>query len=154
MSETGTSSGAVDRFTPGVRDVIERAKASVMKYKHTHITPEHLLLGLVDSADTAIQKGFTIANATPAQVRVLVEHHLRGGETVLKVEDLTFSERAKRVIETAREEAQRASREQIAPEHLLLGLTRVRNTVASAVLAAVDLKEDELRSAVNGQAKR
>jgi ATP-dependent Clp protease ATP-binding subunit ClpC len=137
-----------DRFTPATREVIEQAKASVLKYKHTHITPEHMLLALVQTNDTLLAKGFQIAKATPAQIKILVEHHLRVGDMQLSDEQLAFSERAKRVIEAARDESARAHKEQIGPEHLLLGLARVRNTVAGAVLAAVDLKEDELRTAV------
>jgi ATP-dependent Clp protease ATP-binding subunit ClpC len=142
------STATGDRFTAGTRESIERAKASVMKYKHTHITPEHILLGIVDGSDAAVQKGLKIGKATPAQIRVLIEHHMRPGELVLKDEQIGFSERAKRVIEAAQEEAQTAKKEQIGPEHVLLGLARVRNTVASAVLAAIDLHEDELRKAI------
>ena len=131
-----------------MRETIERAKASVLKYKHTHVTPEHMLLGVVDGSDPLVQKGLKTGKATPAQIRVLVEHHMRPGDLVLKEEQLTFSERAKRVIEAASEEAKLTQKEQIGPEHLLLGLARVRNTVASAVLAAIDLHEDELRKAI------
>ncbi len=144
MSGNATS----DRFTPATRQVIEQAKASVLKYKHTHITPEHMLLALVQMNDTVLAKGFQIANATPAQIKILVEHHLRVGDLQLTDEQLTFSERAKRVIEAAKDESVRAQKPQIGPEHLLLGLARTRNTVAGAVLAAVDLKEDELRTAI------
>jgi ATP-dependent Clp protease ATP-binding subunit ClpC len=138
-----------DRFTPATRQVIEQAKLSVLKYKHTHITPEHLLLAIVETNDPVLAKGFHIGKATPAQIKVLVEHHLRIGDILLADDQLTFSERAKRVIETAKDESVKSQKTQIGPEHLLLGLARVRNTVAAAVLAAVDLKEDELRTAVN-----
>ena len=144
-----SGTAASDRFTPSTRQVIEQAKASVLKYKHTHITPEHILLAIVETHDPALIKGFQIAKATPAQIKVLVEHHLRVGDLLLTEDQLAFSERAKRVIETAKEESVQAQKAQIGPEHLLLGLARVRNTVAAAVLAAVDLKEDELRTAVN-----
>jgi len=147
------TSGAAtqDRFTPTLRETIERAKQSVLKYKHTHITPEHLLLGLVSVADPEVLRGVKIATATPEQIRILVERHLRAGDAAISEDQLGFSERAKRVIETAREESVRAQKPQIGPEHLLIGLTLVRNTVASAVLAAVDLKTDLLRETLTSR---
>jgi ATP-dependent Clp protease ATP-binding subunit ClpC len=142
------SAATPDRFTAATRDVIMRARDSVLKYKHTHITPEHILLSLMDTKDEALTKSMTTSNGTPDQIKMLLQHHLRIGDVVLKEEEITFSERAKRVIETAREESIRAKASQIGPQHLLLGLAMVRNTVAGAVLAAVDLKEDAIRAAL------
>lgn len=139
---------AYDRFTQSTRAAIEQAKKSVLKYKYSYITPEHILLGLLNAADPAVVQAMSAGKAKPEQIRVLLEHHLRPGDYELTEEQLSFSERAKRVIEAAREEAVRDQRLQIAPEHILLGLTRVRNTVAGAVLAAVDLKTETLRKAL------
>lgn len=140
------SAATPDRFTASTRDIIVRARESVIQYKHTHITPEHMLLALMDTKDDALAAGMKTATATSEQIKVLLKHHLRIGEVVMKEDQITFSERAKRVIETAREESIRAQSQQIGPQHLLLGLAMVRNTVAGAVLAAVDLKEDTLRA--------
>jgi len=147
------TSGAAtpDRFTPTLRETIDRAKQSVLKYKHTHITPEHLLLGLIAISDPEVLRGLKIATAKPEQIRILVEHHLRVGDAAIPEDQLGFSERAKRVIETAREESVRTHKQQIGPEHLLIGLTAVRNTVAAAVLAAVDLKTDLLRQTLTSK---
>jgi len=137
-----------DRFTPAMRDTIDRARQSVVKYKHTHITPEHMLLGLIAVGSPEVIRALSSAVAKPEQIRVLVEHHLRVGDMAVSEDQLGFSERAKRVIETAREECVRAKKPQIGPEHLLLGLVQVRNTVAAAVLAAVDLKPDTVRQSL------
>ncbi len=137
-----------DKYTPATRDAIEKARESVKAYKHTHITPEHILLGLIALNHESVNRGFKLGKATPDQIKILVQHHLRVGEYVIADDLLSFSERAKRVIETAREEAQRVQKPQIGPEHLLLGLARVKNTVAAAVLAAVDLVPDAVRDAV------
>ena len=42
---------------------------------------------------------------TPAQMRQLVMHHLKATDNAVPDEWVTFSERSKRVIETAKEEA-------------------------------------------------
>lgn len=140
-----------DRFTPETRNVIAIAKRSVMEYRHTHITPEHILVGILTESSPMVEAIFKASNATPDQIRELVKHHQRPGDEEAIPEHLvTFSERAKRVIEAARTEAQRARAPQIAPEHLLLGLTMVPNTVCGAVLRAVELTTDKVREALAG----
>jgi ATP-dependent Clp protease ATP-binding subunit ClpC len=143
-----TAAETQDRFTQSLRETIERAKQSVLKYQHTHITPEHLLLGLLSLEDAQVLRGLKSGKASPPQLRVLVERHLRTGDLIIQEDQLGFSERAKRAIEVAREESVRAQKSQIGPEHLLLGLAQVKNTVAAAVLAAVDLNPDSLRQAL------
>lgn len=134
-----------DRFKPATREVITRAKASVTRFKHAYITPEHILLGLLDAGGESVAAAFKCANATQDQIRVLLERHLRNGDFSIVEDQLGFSERAKRVVETAREESARTKSEQIGPEHLLLGLLQVQNTVAGAVLRAVDLNDAKVR---------
>lgn len=145
MSNTGPSK----RYTPETIQVIAVAKQSVMEYKHTHITPEHILLGLLTNRGPTMQSVWNIANATPDQIRQLVIQHLRAGSFLVPEDQLTFSERAKRVIENAAEEARRFKSDQVAPEHLLIGLTRVSNTVCGAVLRAVELNTESARVALN-----
>ena len=59
-----------------------------------------------------------------------------------------FTERAKRVLYLAREEAIRLMHNYIGTEHLLLGLSRIGEGVAAMVLTNLGLDLSELRSAV------
>ncbi len=138
-----------DRFTPEVREVIAAAKISVMQYKHTHITPEHILLGILAGNYSDLQTVLKSGSASVQQITDLVKHHLRPGEEAIPEKLLNFSERAKRVIEAARQEAQRARSEKIGVGHLLLGLTQVSNTVCGAVLRAVEVNTDSVRAALD-----
>jgi hypothetical protein len=141
-------SGSMDRFTQTTRDVIQLAKQSSIEFKHTHVTPEHILLGLLRQKDEDVSRAFDRAKASPEQIRELVLHHLRPDEEGIPEHLIAFSERAKRVIESARQEAKRERTSQLAPEHLLLGLTLVPNTVCGAVLRAVGLTTESVRQAL------
>ena len=134
---------ASDSFTPEGAAVIERAKEHARKYRHSHISPEHLLLSIVEVGGTEALKIVQRGRATPAQMVLLIQHHLREGENDIPIEQLNFSERGKRVLEAARQESLRVQAPKIEPRHMLLGLSKVQNTVAAAVLGAVDLKGDE-----------
>src|SRR5579883_270886 len=59
-----------------------------------------------------------------------------------------FSERARRALTLAQEEAQRFNHNYIGTEHLLLGLLRVEDGVAARVLTTLGIKLEAVRSAV------
>jgi len=132
-----------EHYSPEGVAVIERAKEHARTYRHSHISPEHLLLSIVEVGGTEALKIIQRGRATPAQMVLLIQHHLREGENDIAIEQLNFSERAKRVMEAARQESARTQSEKIEPRHILFGLSKVHNTVAAAVLGAVDLKGDE-----------
>lgn len=137
-----------DPFPEATRRVALKAKELVIEFKHTHITPEHLLLVLLADGGRRIETVLSRAQATRDQIRALVLHHLRPGEEAIPEHLITFSERAKRVIESAKVEAQRMQEHEVAPEHLLLGLTQVPNTVCGAVLRAVGITGETARGAL------
>jgi len=59
-----------------------------------------------------------------------------------------FSEEAKRALVLAQEEAERARREYIGTEHVLLGLLRLPSGSAHRALASLDLEADRVRSSI------
>jgi ATP-dependent Clp protease ATP-binding subunit ClpA len=59
-----------------------------------------------------------------------------------------FTERARKVLQLAQEEAQRFNHNYIGTEHLLLGLLRVESSVASRALTALDVELSSVRAAV------
>jgi ATP-dependent Clp protease ATP-binding subunit ClpC len=59
-----------------------------------------------------------------------------------------FTERARKVLGLAQEEAQRLQHNYIGTEHLLLGLLREREGIAAKVLSNLGLEINKVRSAV------
>src|SRR5260221_10014554 len=59
-----------------------------------------------------------------------------------------FTERARKVLSLAQEEAQRFNHTYIGTEHLLLGLVREGDGVAAKVLAGLGVELNKVRSAV------
>src|SRR5258706_1885514 len=60
-----------------------------------------------------------------------------------------FTERAKRVLTGAQEEAQRSRHSYIGTEHLLLGLLTVEDGVAAQVLARLGVQVDSVRASID-----
>ena len=59
-----------------------------------------------------------------------------------------FSEKARRVLSLAQEEAQRFNHNYIGTEHILIGLVRETDGVAAKVLAKLDVELPKVRSSV------
>jgi ATP-dependent Clp protease ATP-binding subunit ClpA len=135
-----------ERFSEATRQAIARAKQSAIEFKHTHVTPEHMLLGLLAENPSGVARVLERAQATSDQIRQLVLHHLRPDEEGIPEHLIAFSERGKRVLEAARKEALRARAPHVMPEHLLVGLTEVTNTVCGAVLRAVGITTEAARA--------
>ena len=142
MSEQNNS----DNYSEESIAVLAQARQLSKHYRHAYITPEHVLLGILEKGGDDALKIVKRGKATTAQMTKLVEHHLREGENDIPLHVLNYSERAKRVLDAARAESARQNAPAIAPRHLLAGLSKVPNTVAAAVLGAVDLKGDDIFS--------
>jgi len=65
-----------------------------------------------------------------------------------------FTERVRKVLALAREEAGRLRHEYVGTEHILLGLVREGEGVAAAVLRNLHVDPDKIRESVEGQVKK
>src|SRR5437773_7088653 len=65
-----------------------------------------------------------------------------------------FTERARRVVFFAQEEAGRLGENYVSTEHLLLGLVRENDTVAARILDILGVSLGRIRTEVNSQATR
>jgi ATP-dependent Clp protease ATP-binding subunit ClpC len=117
-------------YTEKARRIIFFARYEASQVGASSIEPEHLLLGLLRESRELI--------TPPADLDDLV-HELRaamppGTEKISTSVDLPLSHGTKRVLAYSAEEAKRLSHQQVAPEHLLLALTRESGTPATEIL--------------------
>ncbi|HEX2346884.1 MAG TPA: Clp protease N-terminal domain-containing protein [Ktedonobacterales bacterium] len=87
----------------------------------------------------------------PQHSRLSGQRHRRspaGREFTMQEKFEKFTERARKVLSLAQEEAQRFNHNYIGTEHLLLGLVRERDGVAAMVLSNLDVELEKVRGAV------
>jgi len=127
-------------FTDGTRRVLDRAAHEARALNHNYIGTEHLLLGLAE-ADTAPLDAIGVDGvAAIGHVHDIVG----AGERPPEDESLRFTARADKVLYLAEKEA--LGREQIGPEHLLLGLIREADGVAGQVLGRMGATLESART--------
>jgi len=161
-------------LTPRARTVIELAVDTARRIHHESIGTEHLLLGLVVEGEgiavgvleslgisreevwsRTFERMGVLPDQRPAPQRSLAFHGTShrappGGTRTARPGDRfdKFTERARRVLQYAPEEAQRLGHNAIRPEHLLLGLVREGEGVAAKVLGDLGVQLQSLRSAI------
>lgn len=107
------------RFTPRARAAVVHAQNAARDARHTEISPDHLLLGLLVDTESL---GIALLNAqgiTPEDVRAAVNLTPGTGEAL---DLIPFNGPAKKALELTFREALRLGHNYIGTEHMLLAL--------------------------------
>src|SRR5262249_9324071 len=122
-----------ERYTERARRVIFFARYEASNFGSVSIETEHLLLGLLRENPDMLNH-FTHDVSMYDNIRKQVEGRITIREKVSTSVDLPLSDECKRILAYAAEETERLLHKHIGPEHLLLGLLREQQCVASQVL--------------------
>lgn len=135
------------RFTENAQKIILIAQEEAKRLNHDYIGTEHLLLGLTALNGTVSNKILTSLGITFRKVRLEIEKMVGIGDTIMLLGEIPFTPRAKKVLEYAVEESQLLSSEHIGTEHILLGLVREEEGMASTILQNLDFTLTTVREA-------
>jgi len=137
-----------NRFTERARKVILLAKEEAKRFNHDYIGTEHILLGLVREGEGVAAAVLASLGVSADKVRLEVEKLVQPGPSTVISGDLPFTPKAKKVIELAMEEARSLGHNYVGTEHLLLGLIKEGEGVASQVLMNLGLELERVREEV------
>ena len=137
-----------NRFTERARKAILLAKEEAKRFNHDYIGTEHILLGLVREGEGVAAAVLASFGLSPEKIRIEVEKLVQPGPSTVISGDLPFTPKAKKVIELAMDEARSLGHNYIGTEHLLLGLIREGEGVASQVLMNMGLELEKVREEV------
>ncbi|MFH1665401.1 MAG: ATP-dependent Clp protease ATP-binding subunit [Candidatus Omnitrophota bacterium] len=139
---------AFNRFTERARKVILLAKDEAKRLGHDYIGTEHILLGLINEGEGVAAAVLTSLGLDSENIRAEVERLVQPGTGKIADKDIPFTPRAKKVIELAMDEARSLGHNYIGTEHILLGLIREGDGVASQVLINMGLDMKTVRNEV------
>ena len=134
------------RFTERARRVVYYSQQEAERYGHTHISTEHLLLGLVTNDDSVATRILEKFGVTSQQVRAAIVSDLQPADRKTS-SDMQLTPRCKRVIDLAYDEAKQLGNNYIGTEHLLLGLIREAEGLAGRILARLGVDLESARNA-------
>jgi ATP-dependent Clp protease ATP-binding subunit ClpC len=142
-------------FSEALRRVLGQAREEAARLRHEHVGTEHLLFALLQ--DSEPNGGQTPGVALVAidtlgvdrnHLRQVLEQTMRGGPTTSAQEQLSYTSRARAVLEHAMAEARLLKHDSVRTEHLLLGLLREDRGVAAQVLLDHGVTFDKARAQV------
>ena len=135
-----------DNLTERAKRVLVLAQEEAQRFNHNYIGTEHLLLGLVREGEGIAAKVLSNLGADASRVRAAVAAVIARGDRM--VSDMSLTPRAKQVLALAAEEARRLNHNYVGTEHLLLGLVREGDSVASGLLQSLDIGLERVRAEI------
>ncbi len=129
------------KFTERAQQVLVLAQEEAKRLSHNFIGTEHLLLGLVREGSGVASRALQNMGVDLNKVRQEVERIIPKGDKFTAA-GISYTPRAKRVVELAIEEGQNLGHNYIGTEHILLGLLKEGEGIAAQVLTnlGIDLK--------------
>ncbi len=140
--------GPFDRFNDRAKRVLALAQDEAIRHNHNYIGTEHLLAGLLRDGDTVAARALTSLGIELVKVRTALEFMVGRGDQTTSPSEITLSPRTKKVIELAIDEARRMGHGWIGSEHLLLGLIREGEGIASGIIESLGVTLPALRARV------
>ena len=140
-------------FSDRLRGVLSEAREEAARLQHEHVGTEHLLLALLqdasrdgDGTTPAAGVALDVLGVDRSKLRAVLEQTvLRGRPTVVE-DQLSYTSRARAVLELAMAEARMARAGTVDTQHLLLGLVREERGIAAQVLLDFGVTVDKARA--------
>jgi ATP-dependent Clp protease ATP-binding subunit ClpA len=140
-----SEAGLFGRLSDAALQVLQSAHEEAQRFSHNYIGTEHILLGLVHETQSGAGQLLRGLGADLPKVRNAVEFIIGRGDRPL-AETPGLTPRARKVLILALDEADRLGHAQAGSEHLLLGIIREGEGIASGVLESLVVNTDWMRT--------
>jgi ATP-dependent Clp protease ATP-binding subunit ClpC len=140
-------------FSDRLRNVLSEAREEAAGLKHEHVGTEHLLMALLN--DTNRDGGappsragvvLDVLGVDRSRMRQVLEQTVLRGRLSTAEDQLSYTSRAKAVLEFAMAEARVSRAGTVDTQHLLLGLVREERGIAAQVLLDFGVTVDKARA--------
>lgn len=137
-----------DRFTDRAREVLSLSLEEVQRYNHPAVGPEHLLLAIQREGDGIAAQVLHLLQVEPDEVQIQIEAQHPAEDQPKGKGQPGMTLQGKESIELAVQEARALDHHYIGTEHLLLGLLRQDDSLATQVLLKSGVTLEKARELV------
>jgi len=127
--------------------VMRFAKQETLRFERKIMGTEMILLGILDDAGSIGARVLTELEVSAKDMRNAIETLVGYGEEYIEGE-ITLTQRAKKVLETAWMLAKQNNHDKIKSEHLLFAITTLPESVAMKALAQLGVDAVEIRQGI------
>lgn len=153
----GGGSSVYERFTDRARKCFQYANQEAQRLNHDHMSTEHLLLGILKEGAGVAGNVLKILGMDLDTMRKEVEKVVQPGPDMITMGKLPQTERLKKAVQRAIEEADALNHNYVGTEHLLLGIIGDPESVACIVLknlgVTIERTREEVKNLLGPQAK-
>ena len=132
-------------FTTRARHVLVLARREALRFNHDYIGTEHILLGILALGEGVAVEVLKSMDLNLDKLRLEVEKACGTGAETKAVGEIPITERARRVLVLAVQEAKAMNYKFVGTEHLLLAILREGESVAARILLNLKINPDNLR---------
>ena len=139
----------LDRFTNKAQEAIVDTKTILTKFGHSQVTPEHLLLALLEQKDglaaTIIEKLESDAEKVKNDVEKYLERQPKGSNVNMSKDELRASSKLMQVLEESSKEAEQMKDDFISVEHVLMALCDQSKGQSGTILKTYGVTRDAIK---------
>ncbi len=140
-----------EKFTEKARELVQNAQEILVRYKHTQLDTEHLLLAMLEQNEGLAVQVLQALNVDTFALAHAAEESLARAPKVQYADagaQIYITPRIKKVFDLAKDEAQRLHDSYIGVEHLLLGLIKEGDGGAARLLKQQNIDEEKVYKAL------
>src|SRR5438874_11638021 len=131
-----------DRLTEKTQEAIQQAQALAQQAQQQEITPEHLLVALLQQADGTVPPILRQVGVDPGRVTTEVQAQLERLPKVYGAESYV-GQRLRRLLDSGWTEMERLKDEYLSTEHLLIAMVDEANSEAARMLQREGAKREK-----------
>ncbi len=139
-----------NRFSPKVKEIIANSRDVAVKYSHDYIGTEHLLIGVIDDADSLAIRTLQSLNIEINYIKdELISSMIKNEETpedTYNIGNLPLTKQAEKALKVAFLEAKLLQTNIIDTEHILLAILKNKETLATKILSKFDIDYESFRT--------
>ncbi|HEY2022617.1 ATP-dependent Clp protease ATP-binding subunit [Paraburkholderia sp.] len=139
---------ATDAFSEQTMELLQRAAEKAHELQRTELDTEHVLYVL---ADTDVAGAlFKEMKLSPEDIKRYIDEHAKKGHagSDASIDKMTVSPRLKKAFQYAFQASQELGHSYVGPEHLLIGLAAVPDSIAGGLLRKYGVTPEALRQKV------
>ena len=142
----------LDRFTNKAQEAVTGCRGYLTRFGHSQVTPEHLLLAMLDQEDGLAAKILEKLDAKPKEVEADLTKYLqaqpKGSALNMAKDEIQVSTKLMQVLEIAEQEAARLKDQFISIEHLLIAVSDETKGQAGTILKKHNVTRDRILKAL------
>ena len=123
--------------TKVTKKVLSIAMSESVRFGHTYVGTEHILLGLLIEK-SGVAHDLLISNGIDElTVRKMIEQNIDSGKEIMTLEASGYSPSATRILKKAEEEAKELHADKIGTEHILMAILKDQDCLAIRILNTI-----------------